>query len=157
LLKIHLIGKTDFEKAYMKGETKRAKYLAFLIAIIFGMISQNITMIIVIVTIETPTPTSPHLFILNEAAMLEAKTLENILPMRMVIRRLVGLSRRDSTIFEFLTLFIFRCLTLILFKLKRDVSEPEKNADRNKSIKSAIIWYDISTCFQYPFTGDVRG
>jgi hypothetical protein len=75
---------------------------------------------------------------LNDAAMLEAKTLANILPMRIVIRRAVGLFRRDSTIFEFLALSIFRRFTLILLKLKRDVSEPEKNADRNKSIRSAI-------------------
>ncbi len=140
LLKPHLNGKTNREKAYIKGATKRETCLEFLIAIIFGIISQNMTTMTVIAIMEIPTPASPHLFTLSEAAILEAKTLANILPMRIVIRRSVGLLRRDSNIFEFLALSIFRRLTLILLKLKIDVSEPEKNADRNKSMRSAAKW-----------------
>jgi hypothetical protein len=101
------------------------------------------TTIIVIKTIDTPTPASPNIFMLNEAAMLEAEILANILPIRIVIRRFVGWSRRDSTTSEFLTLSIFRRLMLILLRLKSEVSEPEKKADRNNNIRSTIKWYHI--------------
>ena len=114
--------------------------LEFLIAIILGMISQNIRTMAVMRTMEIPIPFSPHAFTLNEAAILETKTLANILPTKIVIRSSVGRLRRDSNRPEFLAFSIFMRFSLILLRLKIEVSEPEKNADKNKSIRSAPKW-----------------
>ena len=111
----------------------------FCFAIDFGVISPKINTITVSPNVTIPTPPSPHLATAIDVANEDAPIFTILFPINIAPNNLLGSSISFSTNFAPLTPSSTICLTLILLKDIKAVSDIEKNADRKSRIISIVI------------------
>ena len=107
-------------------ETISATFSVLLAAIVFGVISPNISTNIVITAVAIGTPLSPYKDINNDVDIDVAAIFTTLFPTNIDVKRLFGLSIKDPTNLAPLTPSSFMYLILILLKDIKAVSDAEK-------------------------------
>ena len=115
-----------------------AKFSGYAEAVVFGVISEKIK-IIIVRTID-PSKTLPSKkLIISIVTRAEAKIFAKLFPTRITDNKLSGLERSFKALAEFFSPDFALFLNLILFDAIIPVSDPEKKADRsNKNIIDVI-------------------
>tara|TARA_Y100001935_G_C17139352_1_gene424697 strand:+ start:312 stop:785 length:474 start_codon:yes stop_codon:yes gene_type:complete len=115
-----------------------AKFSGYAEAVVFGVISEKIR--IIIVRIIDPSKTLPSKkFIISIVTSAEAKIFAKLLPTRITDNKLSGFESSFRALAEFFSPDFALFLNFILFDAIIPVSDPEKNADKsNKNIIEVI-------------------
>ena len=110
-----------------------------LAAIVFGVISPNISTNIVITAVAIGTPLSPYKDINNDVDIDVAAIFTTLFPTNIDVKRLFGLSIKDPTNLAPLTPSSFMYLILILLKDIKAVSDAEKKPEPTNNIPNNTI------------------
>ncbi|MBA7680260.1 hypothetical protein ES703_88572 [subsurface metagenome] len=123
----------------------RDSFSACRVAMVLGVVSQNIRRIMVTPMVAISTPGfSPQTEIARMVARAAAATLTKLLPSRMVDRSFSGCSIILATRLAPLVLVSTRCSNLNLCREMKAVSELEKKADKRRHITSNTTYSSIS-------------
>jgi len=116
---------------------------------VLGVTSENIRMTNVKIPAEIAIAESPYNFIAIRVVIAEASILTKLFNKRMRPKVLSGLFRRYRTLFAERLPSLYLCLNLYLLTLIRDVSDPEKKADKKSNTTKRINRFSIERVFMY--------
>ncbi|MBA7472460.1 hypothetical protein ES707_07787 [subsurface metagenome] len=120
------------------------------VAMVLGVVSENIRRRMVTATVAMRTPFSPQRETATTVPRAAAATLEKLAPSRMVERSFSGRSIILATRLAPLTLFSSRCSILILCRAMKDVSEAEKKADSSRQMTKRTMYSSILDIQYHP-------
>ena len=139
MLNTHTTGFKNTMVALIGLETISATFSVLLAAIVFGVISPNISTNIVITAVAIGTPLSPYKDINNDVDIDVAAIFTTLFPTNIDVKRLFGLSIKEPTNLAPLTPSSFMYLILILLKDIKAVSDAEKKPEPTNNIPNNTI------------------
>ncbi|MFA7139337.1 MAG: hypothetical protein WC151_12555, partial [Bacteroidales bacterium] len=110
----------------------------------FGVISPNIRINKVIIPVATPTPVLPNASMAKDVIKDDAPILTTLLPISMALNSLLGSLSNLFILFAPFSLFSTICLTRILLKDIKAVSEAENKAENIKHTINIAIFHQLS-------------
>ncbi len=137
-VRMYTSGENKIDNIFITGDTESANFSGYCIARFLGVISPNINIRIVIITVASPTPLLPKKEIASTVATADEAVLTALFPRSIAPSILFGVFNNLAIVAAFFTLDSTICLRRILLKDIKAVSEAEKKPEIIMSIISRI-------------------